>query len=207
VTELRPDDRALVRRMRAGEEAAFDEFFAASFQGLYRFALVRVGHDADLAREVAQAAICKGIERLSTYRGEAPLFSWLCSICRFEITSHFRRLGRRPHEVELPEEGLVARGGLESLSFELGDPESQLLRREVAHLVHVAVDNLPPHYRRVLEWKYVDGLPVKEIAERLELSAKAAESLLGRARQTFRDAFASLTESPLSLAAEGREAR
>lgn len=191
--DLRPDDRKLVRRMRAGEEAAFEEFFAANFQGLFRFALARVDGDRDLARDLAQAAICKGIERLDTWRGEAPLFSWLCAICRFELTAHFRRLGRRPHEVELPEEGLLPRGALESLSFELGDPEHQLLRREVGRLVHVAIDNLPPHYRQVLQWKYVDGVAVAEIAARLELSAKAAESLLTRARQTFRDAFASLT--------------
>ena len=192
--------------MRAGEEAAFDEFFAANFQGLFRFALARVDGDRDLARDLAQAAICKGIERLETYRGEAPLFSWLCAICRFELTGHFRRLGRRPHEVELPEEGLLARGSLESLPFELGDPERQLLRREVGRLVHVAIDNLPPHYRQVLQWKYVDGLAVNEIAARLELSAKAAESLLTRARQTFRDAFDSLMASPaVPAAAHGGE--
>ncbi|HXT20114.1 MAG TPA: hypothetical protein VN923_05145, partial [Thermoanaerobaculia bacterium] len=92
--DLRPDDRKLVRRMQAGEEAAFDEFFAANFQGLFRFALARVDGDRDLARDLAQAAICKGIERLDTWRGEAPLFSWLCAICRFELTAHFRRLGR-----------------------------------------------------------------------------------------------------------------
>ncbi len=194
--DLRPDDRQLVRRMQAGEEAAFDEFFAANFQGLFRFALARVDGNRELARDLAQAAICKGIEQLATYRGEAPLFSWLCSICRFEMTAHFRRLGRRPHEVELPEEGLVARGGLESLSFELGDPESQALRREVARLVHVTIDHLPAHYRRVLEWKYVDGLPVNEIAARLSVSTKAAESLLTRARQTFRDGFAGLMAAP-----------
>jgi RNA polymerase sigma-70 factor (ECF subfamily) len=191
--DLRPDDRQLVRRMQAGEEAAFEDFFAANFQGLFRFALARVDGDRDLARDLAQAAISKGIERLDTWRGEAPLFSWLCAICRFELTAHFRRLGRRPHEVELPEEGTLARGAVESLSFELGDPEQQLLRREVGRLVHVAIDNLPPHYRQVLQWKYVDGLPVAEIAARLQLSAKAAESLLTRARQTFRDAFAGLT--------------
>jgi len=191
--DLRPDDRQLVRRMQAGEEAAFEDFFAANFQGLFRFALARVDGDRDLARDLAQAAISKGVERLDTWRGEAPLFSWLCAICRFELTAHFRRLGRRPHEVELPEEGTLARGAIESLSFELGDPEQQLLRREVGRLVHVAIDNLPPHYRQVLQWKYVDGLPVAEIAARLQLSAKAAESLLTRARQTFRDAFASLT--------------
>ena len=201
--ELRPDDRKLVRRMQAGDEQAFEELFAANFQGLFRLALARVDGDRDLARDLAQAAICKGIERLDTWRGEAPLFSWLCAICRFELTAHFRRLGRRPHEVELPEEGLLARGSLESLSFELGDPEHQLLRREVGRLVHVVIDNLPPHYRQVLQWKYVDGLPVAEIAARLELSAKAAESLLTRARQTFRDGFASLTAPAPSPAAIG----
>jgi RNA polymerase sigma-70 factor (ECF subfamily) len=187
--------------MLAGEEAAFEELFAAHFQGLFRFALARVDGDRDLARDLAQAAMCKGIERLSTYRGEAPLFSWLCSICRFELTAHFRRLGRRPHEVELPEDVLAVRGALESVSFELGDPESQLLRREVARLVHVTIDHLPPHYRRVLEWKYVEGIAVDEIAKRLELSAKAAESLLTRARQAFRDGFTGLTAQPRRLRA------
>ena len=40
-----------------------------------------------------------------------------------------------------------------------------------------------------LEWKYAAGLSVREIAERLEISEKAAESLLTRARVVFREAF------------------
>lgn len=194
--ETAHDDLQLTRRMRAGEEAAFEELFDRNFPGLFRFALARVNGDRELARDLAQAAICKGIERLDTYRGEAPLFSWLCAICRFELTAHRRRLGRRPHEVELPEDDLVARGSLDSLSFDLDDPESQLLRREVARLVYVALDHLPAHHRRVLEWKYVDGIAVAEIAGRLGVSAKAAESLLTRARQGFRDGFASLMAAP-----------
>jgi RNA polymerase sigma-70 factor (ECF subfamily) len=190
--ELRPDDVELVRRMRRGEEAAFEEFFEANFNGLYRFALARVERDGELALEVTQAAICKAIEKLGSYRGEAPLFGWVCAICRFEISGHYRRLRRRPPETELVEEGLWARGALESIGFDLRDPEDQLLRREVARRVHLTIDHLPPRYGRVLEWKYVDGLPVKEIALRLGVSAKAAESLLTRARQAFRDAFSSL---------------
>ena len=42
-------------------------------------------------------------------------------------------------------------------------------------------------YGDALEWKYVQGLSVKEIAARLNLGAKAAESLMTRARQAFRD--------------------
>lgn len=190
--------------MLAGESAAFDEYFAANFQSLYRFALSRLDHDRDLAEEIAQAAICTGIEKLATYRGEAPLFSWLCTICRFEISAHFRRLGRRPIEVELPEDGMLARASLDSLPFDSEDPERQLLRSEVARLVHVTVDSLPPRYRTVLTWKYVEGLPVQEIADRLELSLKAAESLLTRARQSFRDGFSSLAAvGPATLGVGG----
>jgi DNA-directed RNA polymerase specialized sigma24 family protein len=62
----------------------------------------------------------------------------------------------------------------------------------VARLVHVTVDNLPAQYGRILEWRYADGSSVSEIAARLGVSYKAAESLLSRARYAFRDAFASL---------------
>ena len=46
------------------------------------------------------------------------------------------------------------------------------------------------------EWKYLDDLPVKEIAERIELKTKAAESLLTRARNSFREIYARLQVGP-----------
>ncbi len=193
----------LVRRMRAGDEAAFEQFFEAYFHPLYRFALLRVAQDVELAKEMTQAALCTAIEKLGTYRGEAALFTWLCSICRFEISGHFRRARRLPPAVDLVEDGGPLRGVLDSLAADVDDPENALLRREVARLVHVTVDHLPPHYGQVLEWKYSDGLSVKQIAERLGTSPKAAESLLTRARQAFRDGFASLSGSLDREAFEG----
>lgn len=188
-------DRKLVKRMRAGNEEAFEQFFEAYFQPVYRFALARVGKETELAEEIAQATICKALEKLDTYRGEAALFSWLCAICRFEISGHFRRERRSPPRIELVEDGTAPGGIQESLS-NLDDPESGLLRREVARLVHVTLDHVPPHYSQILEWKYSDGLSVKEIADQLGISPKAAESLLTRARQAFRDGFGSLARTP-----------
>ena len=62
-------------------------------------------------------------------------------------------------------------------------------RREIARLVQVVLDRLPGRYGDALEWKYIDGFSVAEIAERLALAPKAAESMLTRARAAFRDAF------------------
>jgi RNA polymerase sigma-70 factor (ECF subfamily) len=74
-------------------------------------------------------------------------------------------------------------------SVEHFDPQQQLLRDEVARRVHQTVSELPIRYAQALTWKYSDGLPVTEIALRLGVSAKAAESLLTRAREAFRAHF------------------
>jgi RNA polymerase sigma factor (sigma-70 family) len=96
--------------------------------------------------------------------------------------------------VQLAEDDQEVSAALESLGAVTGDgPEDALQREEVARFVHVALDLLPGRYADVLEWKYVDDLSVNEIADRLELTPKAAESLLTRARAAFRDGFSTLT--------------
>jgi RNA polymerase sigma-70 factor, ECF subfamily len=55
--------------------------------------------------------------------------------------------------------------------------------------VQATVDSLPERYSDVLELKYVDGLSVEGIAGHLSIGAKAAESLLARARSAFREAI------------------
>jgi RNA polymerase sigma-70 factor (ECF subfamily) len=69
--------------------------------------------------------------------------------------------------------------------------------------VHLTLDLLPEHYARALQWKYVDGLSVEQIATRLGLSGKAAESLLTRARQAFRDGYQSVQTAGAGPALEG----
>src|SRR5262245_57342870 len=187
-------DKSLVRRMLAGEEAAFDEFFGACFPALYRFALPRMNAQADAAEEVVQATLCRAISKLGTYRGEAALFTVLCTFCRHEISAYYRRAGRNPARVDFVEDSVEIASTLESLRAPLQDgPEDSLLRAELTRLVHVTLDLLPARYADALEWKYVEGLAVKEIAARLGLGPKAAESVLSRARQAFRDGFSTLT--------------
>lgn len=193
--------------MLSGEEQAFDEFFGRYFPRLCRFALARLGQDADAAEEVVQATLCKAVTKLATFRGEAMLFTWLCTFCRHEIFALRDRRRRLGHEIELVEDVPEVRAALESLAALPGvDPETSLRRRELARLVQVAIDHLPSRYGDALQWKYIEGASVRQIAGRLRLSEKAAESLLTRARQAFRDGFSALTAAPASPAAIGPRA-
>ena len=186
-------DGRLVARMLAGDEGAFEEFFARYFPGLYRFAMARLSYDADAAEEVVQATLCRAVGKLHTYRGEAALFTWLCTFCRHEISAHYRRLGRRS-QVALVEDAPEVRAALDSLAATTADrPEEALRRKEITRLVQTTLDALPDRYGDALEWKYIHGLTVREIAERLGVGPKAAESVLSRARVAFRDGFAAVT--------------
>jgi RNA polymerase sigma-70 factor (ECF subfamily) len=186
------DDRTLVREMLAGREAAFDEFFATYFPRLFRFALRRLdSHDA--AEDMVQATLVTAVRKLSTWRGEATLFSWLCTICRHELGEHWRT-SPRDAVIGLIDDVPEVRARLESLAADLNRLEDQIDRRQLAELVQIALDILPGRYRDVLEWKYIQGLTVAEIAERLRSTPKAVESMLSRARDAFRDGFSALAE-------------
>lgn len=192
-------DRELARRMLDGDERAFHEFFDSHFPRLYRFALSRLGRNEDVAEEVAQAAICKAILKLSTYRGEAALFTWLCTFCRHELSAYYRKNGPAAEQVDLAEEIPEVRAALESLGAEIEEPGAALDREALGRLVRTTLDHLPARYASVLEWKYLEEAPVKEIASRLELSPKAAESLLTRARAAFRDGFKVVTGASVTI--------
>jgi RNA polymerase sigma-70 factor (ECF subfamily) len=197
------EERTLVRRMMAGREDAFAAFFAGYFPPVYRFALRRLGGDADLAEEVSQRTLCIAVDRIATWRGEAQLLTWMCAICRNEIAAHFKRVKRQPARLELVEEIPEVRAALEAAAGADLDPEQQVLRRETAELVHLALDHLPPPWARVLEWKYLEDASVKEIAARLAATPKAVESLLTRARNGYREVLAALFAGVAALGAEG----
>ncbi len=192
------EDQRLVQRMIAGEQRAFDEFFNRFFDRLYRFTLSRVGHDAETAEDVVQQALCRAMQKIGLYRGEAALFTWLCQICRNTIADVFRVTDPLRSERVPFEDNEEIRAALESLSaLPVDDLEQSLIGDQVRHLVHVVLDHLPTRYSQVLELKYIQGLSVKEIAAATDTRPKAVESLLARARVAFKDGVVAIGQNEL----------
>ena len=203
------DDLILARRLLAGDESTFVSVFDGYFPRLYRFALTRLDGDADEARDVVQQSLCKAFERLDTYRGEASLYGWMLSICRNTLIDRARRQAARPLHVPLAGGDDVFEAIAEALRTpDDHQPENRMARIELLQIIQQTLDYLPSHYGNVLEWKYIEDDTVKDIARKLEIAPKAAESLLTRARSAFREAILAINDSadilPFGVAASGR---
>lgn len=189
------EDRKLLKRMLAGDERAFNQFFDENYSRLYRFALARLSGEKDLAAEIVQQALSKALRKIRSYRGEAALFTWLCTICRREIADWARKNASYREHFVLTEDYPDIRAVVDSLNApQSDDPRHRYQRYEATRLIQVALDRLPPSYGDALEWKYIEGFSVREIAQRMNITQDAAQSMLARARRAFQEIYSTLAQ-------------
>ena len=188
------DDKRLVKQLLAGDRRAFDSFFEENFARLYRFAIVRLSDDPESARDVVQVTLTRAVRKLASYRAESALFTWLCAICRNEISDHLRRNARQRQHEMLVEDYPEIQAAVDSFQVPLEEGPERLYQREQSmRLIQVALDRLPAKYGDVLEWKYVQGYSVRDIAGRLQIGPEATQSLLARAKRAFADVYSSMS--------------
>lgn len=179
-------DRALVARMAQGDQGAFEEFFRASAPRLTAFVVRRSGLDATTVEDIVQNSLIKAMRRLDSFRGESSLFTWLTQICLHELADVTRKSARRPIHTSLDEPDTVLRLGPQLHAATFFEPEASVDAQLHRVAVIRALNALPKQYAMALEAKYGDGLSVAQIAELLGVTAIAAQSVLARAREAFR---------------------
>jgi len=183
-------DLQTVKNMLAGDEAAFNAFYEAFYDRVFRFCARRLD-DEDTAYDIVQQTFERALKYLYTYKGEASLYTWLCQICRNEIARWFGRKSNKSNLHVSIDDNPAIRAILESDEYGgMVDEQTQL---ELAQIVHIAIDGMPKHYVEVLRLKYLKGVSVEEIGIQIGLSFLATESLLARARRTFRGLVGDMT--------------
>lgn len=107
--------------------------------------------------------------------------AWLIGIARHKLLDHWRRTARRPVTTTLPDES-----GELPHSTNGEDVWDAVLDRA---RVQSVMDELGSHHRGALVLRYVDGLPVAQVADVLGRTVEATETLLVRARRRFRTIY------------------
>jgi RNA polymerase sigma-70 factor (ECF subfamily) len=136
--------------------------------------------------------MCRVVQKMGSFRGEALLFTWLCQICRNEMVATYRQRGIQESQTVPLEDHPAIRAALESITVDTDTPEKNRTQEELARFVRLTLEYLPAKYATALELKYIRGCSVDEIGEQLDISTKAAESVLSRARAAFKEGFRSL---------------
>lgn len=127
----------------------------------------------DLTAETFLAAVT------ASRTGHEVNVPWLIGTARHKLVDHWRRSGRNQQLLEELWEG----------SEPVADGNEPV---DALHVQHVLA-SLLPHHRTALTLRYLDGLPVDQVATLLERSLHATESLLMRAKAAYRQAAADAT--------------
>lgn len=161
----------------AGEpdRAAFLAFYQEAVPEVYGYFLHRCGDSAtaeDLTSETFLAAV-RNVEEGRPAPLDVP---WVIAVARHKLADHWRRRAREER----------VRDALEQDPEPDDDPWDVRLDRMRANDVLAA---LGPHHRLALTLRYVDALPVAEVAELLGRTPGATEALLVRARAAYRRVY------------------
>lgn len=178
------DDDALVALVRSGSHEAFRHVTERFGRHLYRIARGVVNDEME-AEDVVQESFMRAYHRLDTFRGDAPLRSWLTSILLNEARS---RLRKRQKMVGLEQVNPSSMDSywISQLHAGPGDPVSLAAHAEIRRLLKVAIIHLPPPYRAVFLLREIEQHSVEETAVRLAIKPQTVKTRLHRARRLLR---------------------
>jgi RNA polymerase sigma-70 factor (ECF subfamily) len=196
------DDRALLERLRAGDERAFDALVARHDGALRRVARSFVRTDS-AADDVVQETWLGVVRGLNAFEGRSSLRTWI-----FRILVNTARTRAAREARSLPFSALEGeeQPAVEPTAFAAdgrwisapprldSDPETGVLSDELRRHLLRAVDGLTPDQRAVITLRDLVGLSAREVCQLLDLSDGNQRVLLHRARARVRTALLPLVE-------------
>jgi RNA polymerase sigma-70 factor (ECF subfamily) len=196
------DDDALLERLRAGDEKAF-EALVSRYDGALRRVARTFVRSAAAADDVVQETWLAVIRGLGDFEGRSSLRTWIFAILANRARTRAGRDARNVPFSALEGEDTPAvdpaafgsDGRWRSAPARLtGDPERDLLAGELRARLLTAVDELPPAQRAVITLRDLVGASAEETCDVLGLSEGNQRVLLHRARARVRSALLPLVE-------------
>ena len=177
-------DFQLVERVRQGDQQAFGILVEKYHRKLLRL-LSRMVRDQHEIEDIAQEAFIKAYRALPQFRGDAAFYTWLYRIAVNTAKNYLASRGRGMHTIsdqamnddDEPDERLVAQ--------DIGNPETELLSKQVAIAINQAVDDLPQELRQAITLREIEGLSYEEIAETMACPIGTVRSRIFRAREAI----------------------
>ncbi|HOQ44181.1 MAG TPA: sigma-70 family RNA polymerase sigma factor [Bryobacteraceae bacterium] len=186
----RVDEAVLIRAAQRGDQDAFEQLVRAYDRSVLRLALNLLRSPED-AYDVYQEAFLRVFKNLHTFRFDCSFHTWLYRIVTNLCLDHLRKRKVRREEPSVieTEEGLLDRTDSIQEERALGDPQRNLINRELGERIEAVLRQLTAKERIVFELRHYQGLRLKAIGEVLGTSEEAAKTCLFRATRKLRVAL------------------
>jgi RNA polymerase sigma-70 factor (ECF subfamily) len=187
-------DETLVATAQMGDERAFETLVKRHRPRIFAIALryTRVREDAE---DVVQQTFQKTFVHLNNFEGKSSFSTWLTRIAINEALMYLRR-ARLVREVSIDDlNGDEGTGPRFNIADASPDPEATYMQREEARILWIAIRQLTPRIRSVLELKELRELSARETARHMGLSVAAVKARVFHGRQKLRKHIADVGSS------------
>lgn len=167
----------VLKRIISGDKKAARELYLNYSPKILAYLVKRLPSYED-AQEITQDVFFEVIDSLPFFQRKTNIINWLYKIAHNKTVDYYRK--RKIKTILLSKMPF-----LQLLSAEINEPEFQFEKNKIRDKIEKVFDLISPKHQKVLHLHYEKGLRVKEIAIILNLSLKATESLLFRARKNF----------------------
>lgn len=178
------DETDLIERLKKGDDVAFRSIVETRKDLVYNTALGLL-QSAEDAEDVAQEVFIKVYESIHQFKGESAFSTWLYRIAVTKSLELIRSRKRKKRFAFIT--GLLGENNeLRHDPPEFLHPGVQLDNKERSTVLFKSIAKLPENQRIAFSLHKVEGIPYQEIAEIMNLSVSAIESLIHRAKANLR---------------------
>jgi len=174
------NDKELVKKIKKGEQSAFKVLYLKYSDLLFAYILHHLDKDKDTASDIWQETWIVFVEKINDFQYKCSIFTWLCAIAKNKISDYYRNAKKQ--------EQFQSNGKL-NFDIDAEELEVDLIGIENKTEVITVLANLTSEHRYLLEAKYIENKSIDEISCEINKSYKATESMLTRARESFRKEF------------------
>lgn len=174
-------DWALVRRVQAGEKAAFD-LLVRKYQQKVMNLVSRYVKDNAEVMDVTQEAFIKAYRALPNFRGESAFYTWLYRVAINTSKNHLVARNRRPPSSDVDATEAEAYSNADLLK-ENASPERLLLSQELKQILFDAIEKLPKDLKTAIMLRELEGMSYEQIAEQMDCPVGTVRSRIFRARE------------------------
>lgn len=162
----------------------FEKLYKKTISPLTRFVFKRIGSDPEMADQIVTETFTAAWKSYKTFKHKSSFFTWLCRISLNKIADYYKdQINRRSHII-VPT--LKQLSQIESKDIAI---DEKMALDELRNKVNEVLNLLPPEKRKLLQYKYFRDLSYKEISIILQISTRAVEGKIYRAKNAFEILF------------------